>query len=142
MINRAWEVGINGRYYAIPIGQSIAILAHIKQLNIPSAITHCNSMIRWQAQLLPVMDIAKIWQANNSIKVTSRHAWLIVGWEETGLGCLTIHSIPRRIQVTKEMACAIPNDEPLAYAAAGCFKDGMRNVVILNCKTLFTSIPM
>ncbi|MFN0305348.1 MAG: hypothetical protein ACKVQU_33930 [Burkholderiales bacterium] len=135
------QIGVT-QTVAIALHEMVEVLENVEPIWVPCAPIHCQWLVRWRNQLVPLFD-PMIWcgtvRAEGVETVARFHA--IVSFEtgdpnRLGFGCLALHAFPAAMAVDDQSACALPNAR-WAHIAHSCFRDGTAIMPILNLPAMF-----
>ena len=106
---------------------------------VVDAPSYCRQVMLWQEEVIPIFDVVA-WlrgeQAVSSPSLVGIFAYQIA--DKIAYGALPLAEVPVRRQVSDEQACPLPTQrQGWAQIALSCFKEGQRNVPILNIGHIF-----
>lgn len=131
-----------GRFFALPPVCSVAVLDEFTPIEVPAAPYYCNSLLRWQQQLLPVLDLASLIRALPAAQIGRRYV-LVAAYQAREFapiqhGALMIADLPQMIAVTDADASALPDDSDIwPEISVSCFRHADQPVPILDPALLF-----
>jgi len=136
----AWVMDFGMSYRAAVGGRELLHLIDVRTtFAVPCTPSYCRSVVFWQEQLLPVMDIASLLGG----KSQEAQFIAIVGYQQKRgeypqFGALMVASPPLHVAVSDEQACMLPEtilgwDE----LAISCFDYLGDAVPVLNLTRLF-----
>ena len=110
--------------------------------DIPHAPAHCQQVLWWEGELLPVLDLTA-WLTGQSVERT--HAAVgIVRWQEQSdaapqYGALLCTGIPQKVRVKDEQVCDLPI-QPSGWkdVAISCFRHNSHPVPIVDLPYIFS----
>ncbi len=141
----AWVVQLEGGF-RVAVGEREMI--HLVEAPILEAIPqtplHCQYVLLWEGEILPVMDLTA-WLTGRPA-ILDRISVGIVGWqEEAGVtpqyGALLFNHIPQKVTVDDSQLCDLP-ESPLGWReiAISCFRHDDQPIPILDVPRLFADI--
>lgn len=131
---------------AIALHEMVEVIENVELTWVPCAPSHCQWLVRWRNQLVPLFD-PEIWcgavRAERVAAVARFHA--IVSFETgdsntLGFGCLALQSFPAAMAVDDESACRLPGAR-WASIAHSCVLDDTAVMPILNLPAMFGRMP-
>jgi chemotaxis signal transduction protein len=111
-------------------------------IEIPKTPIYCNKVFVWQHKIIPMMDIAVRFASTQSN--TNPIVGIFAYRTQAGLveyGALLLTTMPRRLEVSDEQACALPTDlQHWRPYIKCCFQETQDQVIpILNIERLFVA---
>jgi chemotaxis signal transduction protein len=107
---------------------------------VPCTPAYCRSVVSWQGQLLPVMDMASILDGNPQIPLLLA----IAGYQDqteniTRFGAFLLSAPPTAIAVADTQSCPLP-EQPISWNkfALSCFNYHDEAIPILNLARIFS----
>ena len=110
---------------------------------IPQTPIHCQNVLLWESEMLPVLDLAA-WLTGTPTQLSPQTAG-IVGWQADAdgpvqHGVLMFTGVPRKVVVRDEQACDLPDTAPgWQTVAVSCFRHDDNAIPILNLPYLFSN---
>ena len=127
---------------AIALHEMVEVMENVEPIWVPCAPTHCQWLVRWRNQLVPLFD-PQIWCGAGGVEgvETAARFHAIVSFEtgdpnRLGFGCIALQAFPAAMAVDDQSACALPNAR-WAHIARSCFLDDIAIVPILNLRAMF-----
>lgn len=139
----AWIVTLDGGLRAaVAEREMIHLVEHSTFETIPQTPLHCQQVLLWEGELLPVMDLTA-WLTGQP--AGRAHASVgIVGWQEgPGMapqyGALLFTGPPEKVLVKDEQVCDLP-EQPSGWEAVAisCFSHDGQPVPILDMPHIFS----
>ena len=133
-----------GRHIALPPHTTYALIENPVIATVPGAAHHACGLLRWQGELLPVLDLGALLHpgASAAAAATPRYA-LIVAYQSAprtplAYGAIVLEQLPQTIAVSDDAHCALPDDSELwPLLALSCFRHEEQAVPILDTARLF-----
>jgi chemotaxis signal transduction protein len=140
----AWIVHLeSGLCLALGEHEMVHFVEHPVLADIPHTPAHCHHVLRWEGELLPVLDLAA-WLTGQPVD-RSQAAVSIVRWQahpESALqyGALLCTGIPQKVRVTDAQACDLPG-QPSRWqdVALSCFQHNGQPVPIVDVPHIFSA---
>lgn len=136
----AWILDFGTSHRAAVGGRELLHLIDVRTtFAVPCTPSYCRSVVFWQEQLLPVMDIASLLGG----KSKEAQFIAIVGYqqkrgEQPQFGALMLASPPLQVAVSDEQACRLPeNALDWGKLAISCFDYQGDAMPVLNLTRLF-----
>ena len=108
---------------------------------IPDTPAHCRQVLRWEQQIVPVLDVAD-WLLEQPAAPSPAMVGVFAYQIATGIGygALPLQAVPARRRVRDDQACPLP-ERPAGWSriALSCFSDGDRKIPILDLNYLFSN---
>lgn len=109
---------------------------------IPYTPSHCQRVLLWENELLPIMDLT-MWLIGQSAEGANSSSG-IVAWQDRPeatpqYGVLLFSGLPRKVRVKDEQSCALP-EQPSGWqtVAISCFRYDDQPVPILDLPRIFS----
>jgi len=137
----AWLLNFgHGLHAAVGARVLLHIIDDPKLHPVPCTPVHCHSVVYWQGQLLPVLDMASLLDGD-----PQPHLLLaIAGYQDhtenvARLGALLISAPPTAIAVGNTQSCSLP-EQPVNWNkyALSCFDFHDEAIPILNLARIFS----
>jgi chemotaxis signal transduction protein len=140
----AWIVALDGNL-CIAMGEHemVHFVEHPVCDAIPYTPAHCQQVLWWEGEILPVVDLAA-WLTGAPVERT-HVAVGIVRWQERPeaapqYGALLCTGIPQKVLVKDEQVCDLPV-QPSGWkqVAISCFRHNSHPVPIVDLPSLFSN---
>jgi chemotaxis signal transduction protein len=140
----AWVIELsNGLYAAVGDRQMVHIVEEPIFERIPHTPAHCQHVLLWEDELLPMMDLAA-WLTGKPAE-SVRQSIGVVRWQahpDTApqYGALLFTGIPQKVSLRDEQACRVPEQPAgLDAIALSCFRHDDQPVAILDLPHIFSA---
>ena len=137
----AWLLTLDAELWAaVGEREMIHLIQSPRVFEIPDAPTYCRRVLLWEAEIVPVMDLAA-WLRERRAASTPARVGIVAYHASSGIayGALPLQAVPARRRVSDDQACALPEQPPgWARIALSCFREGDRAVPILDVHYLFS----
>jgi chemotaxis signal transduction protein len=143
----AWLLSFDNGLYAAVGRQELQHIVHSPvTFTIPFCPYYCDQVLIWNDRLLPVIDLtSRLTDGRQTCRsaLVGIVAYLRHDVHTPYYAGLRIHSVPQRLQVYDEQACALPQDIPAwRDIAASCFSyPNNKPVPILDLPRIFSNTP-
>ncbi len=139
----AWIVQLsNGLHAAVGERQMVHLVEEPIIEHIPYTPAHCQHVLLWEGELLPMMDLA-VWLTGQATERV-RQSIGVVRWQDhpdtaPQYGALLFTGVPQKVQLMDEQACSLP-EQPTGWQAIAlsCFRHDDQPVVILDLPRIFS----
>jgi chemotaxis signal transduction protein len=139
----AWIVELgDGLHAAVGERQMVHVVEQPILEHIPYTPAHCQHVLLWEGEMLPVMDLV-VWLTGQDTEHV-RGSISIVRWQESSdaipqYGALRFTGMPQKVHVSDNQACGLPA-QPAGWQAVAlsCFCHDDQSVVILDLPRIFS----
>jgi len=139
----AWIVHLNGNLcVAMGEHEMVHFVEHPVCADIPHTPTHCQQVLWWEGEILPVLDLTA-WLTGQPAERTCTGV-SIVRWQEgpdaaPQYGALLCTGIPQKVRVKDEQVCDLPV-QPSGWqeVAISCFRHNGYPVPIVDLPYIFS----
>lgn len=125
-------------YAAIAFAHMEEVLDEPASIHVPLAPLHCNTLIEWRGDWLPLFDL-NIW--SGSLKDEAKHFCAVISYQSSQdasrrYGCLRSISFPHIVEVDDLAAAPLPHPRWKGFAKA-CFKRSEQAIPVLDLAALY-----
>ncbi|MFV2061481.1 MAG: chemotaxis protein CheW [Gammaproteobacteria bacterium] len=144
MESNAWLLkDINGDYFAVSEVEMVEYIPTVQIFSVPVTPTYCNSIVPWREQLIPVMNIALLFDTPdyNEFNKIGIFAYQINHNTPLQYLAIPIQGSPIHIVVKDSQLCELPDrfSGDKKSIALSCFNYQEQSVVIINLNYLVTT---
>lgn len=129
---------------AISRHEFVEVLAGAKSFHVPAAPPDCDRLVSWRGELIPVVDLKRLTEANDPADSPTRNLALVVTYqpkagERLQYACLWLSDYPRAISVNDNQSCDLPLERRnwLEISLCSFLLDG-KAVPILDLSRIFS----
>lgn len=127
---------VEDRWAALAFGDMVEVLDQPSCSSVPLAPRHCDALLEWHGDWLPVFDLG-VWSGAEADE--PKRFCAVVSYrqgEQRRYGVLRSLSFPRIVEVDDEAAAPLPDPRWRGFARA-CFRSGEQAVPVLALRELF-----